>query len=83
MGRAGRPGRRGGKGGEVPGKRGRIAAIVADAGANIEEVHHKRAFTLLAAQNVTMELVVQARGREHTAQVIACLRADGFDARLV
>jgi threonine dehydratase len=68
---------------DVPGNLARITAIVADAGANIDEVHHQRAFTLLAAQNVAIELVVQARGREHTAQVIDQLRAAGFDARLV
>jgi hypothetical protein len=32
---------------------------------------------------VSIELVVQARGREHTVQVIERLRASGFDARLV
>ena len=68
---------------DVPGNLARITAIVANAGANIDEVHHQRAFSLLAAQNVSIELVVQARGREHTAQVIERLRADGFDARLV
>src|SRR5699024_8636179 len=36
---------------DVPGVLARITATVADAGANIEEVHHQRAFTLLAAQN--------------------------------
>jgi threonine dehydratase len=68
---------------DVPGNLARITAIVADAGANIDEVHHQRAFTLLAAQNVAIELVVQARGREHTTQVIERLQAAGFDARLV
>jgi threonine dehydratase len=68
---------------DVPGNLARITAIVADAGANIDEVHHQRAFSLLAAQNVSIELVVQARGREHTVQVIERLRASGFDARLV
>ena len=55
---------------DVPGNLARITAIVADAGANIDEVHHQRAFTLLAAQNVAIELVLQTRGREHVAQVI-------------
>jgi threonine dehydratase len=68
---------------DVPGNLARITAIVADAGANIDEVHHQRAFSLLAVQNVSIELVVQARGREHTAQVIERLRGAGFEARLV
>ncbi len=65
---------------DVPGMLARITATVAQAGANITEVHHQRAFTLLAAQNVEIELVLQTRGREHIAQVLAALRANGFDA---
>ena len=68
---------------DVPGVLARIATIVADAGANVDEVHHQRAFTLLAAQNVAIELVLQTRGREHLAEVIQCLQAEGFEAALV
>jgi threonine dehydratase len=68
---------------DVPGNLARITATVADAGANIDEVHHQRAFTLLAAQNVAIELVLQTRGREHIAQVIERLRAAGFDTTLL
>jgi threonine dehydratase len=68
---------------DVPGNLARITATVAEAGANIDEVHHQRAFTLLAAQNVAIELVLQTRGREHIAQVIERLRAAGFDTTLL
>lgn len=68
---------------DVPGNLARITATVADAGANIDEVHHQRAFTLLAAQNVAIELVLQTRGREHIALVIERLRAAGFDTALL
>jgi threonine dehydratase len=68
---------------DVPGNLARITATVADAGANIDEVHHQRAFTLLAAQNVAIELVLQTRGREHIALVIERLRAAGFDTTLL
>ena len=68
---------------DVPGNLARIAAIVAEAGANVDEVHHQRAFTLLAAQNVAIELVLQTRGREHIAQVIEQLRLGGFDTTLI
>ena len=66
---------------DVPGSLARITAIVAEAGANIDEVHHQRAFTLLAAQNVEIELVIQTRGREHIHAVIEALRAGGFSAQ--
>lgn len=65
---------------DVPGSLARITAIVGEAGANIDEVHHQRAFTLLAAQNVEIELVIQTRGRAHVEAVLAALRAAGFSA---
>jgi threonine dehydratase len=67
----------------VPGSLARITAMVAEAGANIDEVHHQRAFTTLSAQNVEVELVVQTRGHAHVADVLGVLRAAGFDAQLV
>lgn len=65
---------------DVPGSLARITAIVSEAGANIDEVHHQRAFTMLAAQNVEIELVVQTRGRSHVEAVLEALRAAGFEA---
>jgi threonine dehydratase len=65
---------------DVPGSLARITAVVSEAGANIDEVHHQRAFTLLAAQNVEIELVVQTRGRDHVQALLAALTAVGFQA---
>ncbi|VTU16555.1 threonine ammonia-lyase [Variovorax sp. PBL-E5] len=65
---------------DVPGSLAQITATVAEAGANIDEVHHQRAFTMLAAQNVEVELVLQTRGRAHLAAVLDALRAAGFEA---
>lgn len=65
---------------DVPGSLAQITATVAGAGANIDEVHHQRAFTMLSAQNVDIELVIQTRGREHITQVLKVLRAAGFQA---
>ena len=48
-----------------------------------DEVHHQRAFTLLAAQNVEIELVLQTRGKEHVQQVLEQLRASGMEADLM
>jgi threonine dehydratase len=65
---------------DVPGSLARITTIVSEAGANIDEVHHQRAFTLLAAQNVDIELVLQTRGREHITAVLRALHEGGFQA---
>jgi threonine dehydratase len=68
---------------DVPGVLARITATVADAGANIEEVHHQRAFTMLAAQNVEIELVLQTRGKIHVDEVLVQLRTAGMQADLI
>jgi threonine dehydratase len=65
---------------DVPGSLARITAIVSEAGANIDEVHHQRAFTMLAPQNVEVELVIQTRGREHIRDVLNALHQGGFQA---
>lgn len=65
---------------DIPGSLARITTTVASAGANIDEVHHQRAFTMLSAQNVEIELVIQTRGRDHIEQVLATLGAAGFEA---
>jgi threonine dehydratase len=66
---------------DVPGSLARITGILSEVGANIDEVHHQRAFTLLAAQNVEVELVLQTRGRDHIEAVLEALRQAGFPAQ--
>ncbi|GAC1354897.1 MAG: threonine ammonia-lyase [Variovorax sp.] len=65
---------------DVPGSLAKITATVAEAGGNIDEVHHQRAFTTLAAQNVEIELVLQTRGRDHISAVLDALHDAGFTA---
>ena len=65
---------------DAPGVLARITSIVGELGANIDEVHHQRAFTTLAAQNVEVELVLQTRNTAHVAEVVAGLNAAGFEA---
>ena len=66
---------------DAPGALARITAAVAEAGANIEEVHHQRAFTTLSVQNAEVELVLQTRNHAHIDAVTARLRAQGFEAQ--
>jgi threonine dehydratase len=68
---------------DIPGTLAKITATVAEAGANINEVHHQRAFTTLAAQNVEVELVIQTRGPQHIAEVLAQLHQAGLEAQLI
>jgi threonine dehydratase len=67
---------------DVPGELARAATVVAQAGANIEEVEHQRAFTTLPAQNAQLEMVIQTRGPEHIEQVLQALRTARMPAEL-
>jgi threonine dehydratase len=67
---------------DVPGELARAAAIVGQAGANIEEVAHQRAFTTLPAMNAELEMELQTRGPEHLEQVLQALHAAGLEARV-
>ena len=68
---------------DVPGSLAAITQAVAEAGANVQEVHHQRAFTLLAAQHVEIELVLQTRGPKHVQEVVALLQSRGLQVRVL
>jgi len=65
---------------DVPGELARAATLIGQAGANIEEVQHQRAFTTLPVQNAELEFVLQTRGPAHIEEVLATLRAAGLYA---
>ena len=65
---------------DTPGVLARITAVVGEAGANIDEVHHQRAFSSLSAQSVEVELVLQTRNPAHVDEVVVRLQAAGFEA---
>ena len=62
-------------------RRSRVPLFLAEQNANIEEVHHQRAFTSLAVQNAEIELVLKTRNREHVDQIVEALHHAGFQAR--
>ena len=66
---------------DLPGALATVTACLAEASANIEEVHHQRAFTDLPLQTAEVEFVLQTRSREHVDEIIRLLRAAGFAAR--
>lgn len=63
---------------DTPGTLARIATILAEQDANIEEVAHQRAFSDLPVRYVRIDLVVSIRGAEHLDLVIAALDRAGF-----
>jgi len=67
---------------DLPGALATVTACLAEANANIEEVHHQRAFTNLPLQTAEVEFVLKTRSREHVEEIIRALRAAGFAARI-
>jgi threonine dehydratase len=67
---------------DLPGSLARVTACLAEQNANIEEVHHQRAFTHLAVQNAEVDLVLKTRNHEHVGEIVAALGAAGFAARV-
>jgi threonine dehydratase len=67
---------------DLPGSLAKVTACLAEQNANIEEVHHQRAFTHLAVQNAEVDLVLKTRNHDHVAEIVAALTAAGFAARV-
>jgi threonine dehydratase len=64
-----------------PGQLAAVAALLAEAGANIIEVSHQRTFSDLPAKATLLQLVIETRDRAHRDEVMARLGAAGLSAR--
>jgi threonine dehydratase len=67
---------------DLPGSLAEVTACLAQANANIEEVHHQRAFTHVPVRTAEVDFVLETRGHDHVQQVIEALARAGFTARL-
>jgi threonine dehydratase len=65
-----------------PGALALATATIAGCGANIEEVHHQRAFTNVPVQSAEVVFVMQTRSHAHVAEVVTALTGAGFRARV-
>jgi threonine dehydratase len=54
-----------------------VAAVLAEAGANVVHVAHQRAFGALPIQSVEVEFVLATRGAEHLCAIAGACRAAG------
>jgi threonine dehydratase len=66
---------------DLPGSLAKVTACIAEQNANIEQVHHQRAFTSLAVQNAEVDLVLKTRNHGHVDQIVEALQRAGFKAR--
>ncbi len=63
--------------GDVPGQLAPVVAAVAEAGANIIEVDHRRLFDPISARSTNVDLVIETRNAGHRDEVVAALRRLG------
>jgi threonine dehydratase len=66
-----------------PGYLARISKIVADMGANVLQVDHRRLSVSLPARSATLELTFEARSAAHAEEVVAALRQAGLDPEIL
>lgn len=64
-----------------PGLLGRVASRLGELGANILEVSHGRLFLDVPAKGVTIDVTIETRDAEHTAEVFQALTRDGLEPR--
>ncbi|GAB2468753.1 threonine dehydratase [Conyzicola lurida] len=65
-----------------PGQLARIAALVAEANANVVEVLHTRHNEGMQFSQVELELHIETRGPEHAQEVLNRLRDEGYEPRV-
>jgi len=65
-----------------PGQLARIAALVAEASANVVEVLHTRHNEGMQISQVELELHIETRGPEHAQEVLVRLRDEGYEPRV-
>ncbi|MBL8525167.1 MAG: threonine ammonia-lyase [Betaproteobacteria bacterium] len=65
---------------DLPGALAKITGVIAEANANIEEVHHQRAFTNLPVQTAEVEFVLKTRNAAQVDDIVARLAEAGFKA---
>ncbi len=59
---------------DVSGSLAKVAALIAEAGGNIVEVHHQRIFAAASVKTPEVEFVIETRDREHTEALVGLLR---------
>ena len=65
-----------------PGALARLIARVADAGANVIDIFHRRALWLAPLGKVGVELVLEVRDRDHSQEVIKKLKSAGYQVEM-
>ena len=66
-----------------PGALARLLSVVGEAGANLIDVEHVREGVDLHVRETAVQLVLETRGAEHAARVVAAVGDAGYETRVV
>jgi threonine dehydratase len=67
---------------DAPGNLAKVAALIGEAGGNILEVEHQRAFSPLSIKSSGVDFIIETRNAGHAGDVVTTLRAAGFHVRI-
>ena len=65
-----------------PGSLSFLADLVADTGANVLDIHHRRGFADISVRDVEIVIEIETRGRDHVAEIIHALEDRGVGVEL-
>lgn len=63
---------------DTPGQLSDISRIIGEAGANVVEVIHQRMMQTVSLKRAELDVVIEARDKEHVKEIIQTLRSAGF-----
>jgi threonine dehydratase len=66
---------------DTPGQLAKISHIIGEAGANVVEVIHQRMMQSVSLKQAELEIVIEARDKQHVSEVLSELRGAGFKVR--
>ena len=66
---------------DTPGQLSDISRIIGESGANVVEVIHQRMMQSVSLKQAELEVVVEARDKQHVAELFKTLKENGFKVR--
>ena len=68
---------------DQPGALARVTQVIGDQGGNILDVFHRRLSSNVPAKSATLELSFEARDAQHAGEIVAGVRAAGFEPTIL
>ena len=63
---------------DTPGQLSDISRLIGESGANVIEVIHQRMMQTVSLKRAELDIVIEARDKMHTQEIVEILRNNGF-----